>query len=520
MGYILRELKIKSESANHLALRYLFETGGFVFFLDGYDEVNEKVKTHVSESISSFVQDFFDLNRFFITSRPESGVSEFGSFKEFKIKGLTKVESFELIKKYDPTNKVSELLIEKLSLPEYQNLSDFLKNPLLTSLLYRAFEYKNKIPLKKSQFYRQVYDANFETHDLTKGGAYYRDKICGLDIDDFHRILRFIGFKCLKLQTVEFDNKDNLLSIINEAYQFFNIRQFKSSDFLNDLLNSVPLFTKEGNYYRWCHRSIQEYFAAQFIFMDTKDEQSKILLNIYNHNSLRYFINTLELYADIDPISFTNCIELNYLEEYINHIDAYVNSNIKDVSETELLSRGNLTFQRRIAIYQDSSEVFKTIPDTVYSDNDEEEDEILDPKLEELLLYFENRDIDFEINLWENDGVVCRPRYGINTFAVISLHAKDLVGSLLYRLGRGYIDFVSNNEIEYLKIDIPAENQNNIYLLDNSKDLCFNSKSNFNKVNRLLKQLHPYFRIDYKKVKKEYNTIKQKSNIPNELSNF
>ncbi len=231
-------------------------------------------------------------------------------------------------------------------------------------------------------------------------------------------------------------------------------------------------------------------------------------------------MNTLELYADIDPISFTNCIELNYLEEYINHINSYVNSDIKDVSETEVLSRANLTFQRRIAIYQDSSEVLKTIPETVYSDDDEEEDEILDPKLEELLLYFENRDIDFEVNLWENDGVVCRPRYGINTFAVISFHAKDLVGSLLYRLGRGYIEFVSNNETEYIKIDIPVENQNKIYVLDNSKDLCFNSKSSFSKVNRLLKKLHAYYRIDYKKVKKEYFAIKTKRNIPNELSNF
>src|SRR5690606_33318394 len=102
------------------------------------------------------------------------------------------------------------------------------------SLLFLAFEYKQKIPLKKHLFYRQVYDANFENHDLTKGESFTRKKHCQLQSDDFHRILPHIGFQCLTLQKIEFEN-DDILAIISKSQDFHNDLNFKASDFLNDL---------------------------------------------------------------------------------------------------------------------------------------------------------------------------------------------------------------------------------------------------------------------------------------------
>ena len=65
----------------------------------------------------------------------------------------------------------------------------------------------------------------------------------------------------------------------------------KESDFLNDLIVTVPLFAKDGNYYRWAHKSLQEYFAAQFIYLDIDDKKSEFLKSLYKHKEFDKFIN-------------------------------------------------------------------------------------------------------------------------------------------------------------------------------------------------------------------------------------
>ena len=109
-------------------------------------------------------------------------------------------------------------------------------------------------------------------------------------IDDFERVLRYVGFKCLKSQKIEFD-KDSLLYIIDEAKDFCPDLHFTSSDFLNDILSSVPLFCKDGQYLKWVHKSLQEYFAAQFIYKDSKESQDAILSALYNSDNLDKYMN-------------------------------------------------------------------------------------------------------------------------------------------------------------------------------------------------------------------------------------
>ena len=134
-------------------------------------------------------------------------------------------------------------------------IDDFLQNPLLVSLLFVAFDYKQTIPLKKHIFYRQVYDAHFDSHDLSKGDGYVHEKKSKLDIDDFDKILRFIGFECIKQQKIEF-SKDELLLIIEHAKTFCVGITFNASDLFEDLLKSVPLFCQDGGYYKWVHKSL------------------------------------------------------------------------------------------------------------------------------------------------------------------------------------------------------------------------------------------------------------------------
>lgn len=61
---------------------------------------------------------------------------------------------------------------------------------------------------------------------------------------------------------------------------------------------------------------MQEYFAAQFIFKDIKENQDKILSAIYESSNMEKYYNMLDIYYDIDIFSFRKNILLPLLKDY------------------------------------------------------------------------------------------------------------------------------------------------------------------------------------------------------------
>lgn len=96
--------------------------------------------------------------------------------------------------------------------------------------------------------------------------------------------------------------------------------------FINDLTYSVPLFIKEGALYRWSHKSLMEYFCAEFICIEVKEDRDSLLLKLYNSNSAVKFKNIIELCSDIDYASFRKSILHKCLIEYVEHSEKIKNS--------------------------------------------------------------------------------------------------------------------------------------------------------------------------------------------------
>lgn len=336
---IMEQFNSISKDIDKNFILHLIQRGDFIFLLDGYDEIPEEERKFTTKQIQTFVNKAGN-NKFILTSRPEHALTSFGDFKEFKVKPLQKLEAFKLLEKYDNSDGISKKLIAKLNHSSYKNIDEFLTNPLLVSLLFAAFEHKQTIPIKKHIFYRQVYDALFESHDLTKGDSFARDKFSKLDIDEFHRVLRHIGYNCLIKGKIEF-TKDEILILIREAKQYTNGISFKESDFLKDIINTVPLFTIDGIYYKWSHKSLQEYFAANFIFVDSKEMQKEILLKLYHHKNSEKFLNVLDLYYSIDYKSFSEVIIFQLLSDFFRHLkNSYKGIKNEAKKERQLITFG------------------------------------------------------------------------------------------------------------------------------------------------------------------------------------
>lgn len=323
----------------------LLEKGVFTFFLDGYDEISLKNRERVTIDIKSIVNTF-PSNKYMLTSRPEHALASFPSFKAFKIEPLKRSEAYSLIRKYDNNGENAERLIAKLEDKSLRAVHEFLHNPLLTTLLYRAYDYKNQIPLKKPVFYRQVFDALYEWHDLTKDGYSTRTKQCGLDVDGFHRVLRGLGFISVLKNAIEADT-DEILKWIREARTYAPELRFSESDFLEDAIKAVPVLRREGNSIMWAHKSLAEYFAAQFIATDAKIDQERICKHIAESKSLRSYSNMLDLLYDIDVALFGQFFIIPLLE-FLNKEIVKLKSDFPNIDNNLIERRAAASLGQRV----------------------------------------------------------------------------------------------------------------------------------------------------------------------------
>lgn len=350
---------------NDLLLKFI-QTGGFIFFLDGFDEISISDRSEVTNDIQDFISKAGTNNYFILTSRPEGSLSSFGDFRSFRIQPLTKEESFELLNRYDLSNKkeLSSKLVELLKSGQYETLDEYLVNPLLVSLLFTAYDFNRSIPFEKHRFYGVVFEAYFEKHDNTKPMK-PRDKHSKLSHDGFDRILRYIGYDSLVNTGVKF-NKDTILNSIREAKDYWGNLDFSEYDFLKDLTSSVPLFCREGTDYKWVHKSLLEYFAARFIYCDAKEYQDGILSDIYNSDDISKYLNMLDLYYDIDPKGFSKNITLPFLESYLEFYHSCgVPSNIR---EDLVNQRFSLLFLGKFAFVLSSERIRKVINDELFEE--------------------------------------------------------------------------------------------------------------------------------------------------------
>jgi len=165
----------------------IIEKGKFTILLDGFDEIPYDYREAVVQNIKDFINKAGN-NWYILASRPDATLPAFGEFRRFYIAPLTKDDAYNLIKKYDTFNKnaFSSELIEKIE-GQYSQVREFLRNPFLVSLLYKAYTFNKDIPSKKCSFYDEVYTALYKYHDLTKDG-YIRRKKSNLNISLIHRL--------------------------------------------------------------------------------------------------------------------------------------------------------------------------------------------------------------------------------------------------------------------------------------------------------------------------------------------
>lgn len=319
-----------------LIMKFL-ELGSFTILLDGFDEVEIGEREEVIEDIQGLVSKASN-NWFILTSRPDPELTSFGSFQLFNIQPLEKAESYELIEKYDKINNyhLSEKLKEGIEL-KFTQVKEFLTNPFLVSLLYKTYTYNKDIPSKKSTFYEEVYSALYKHHDLSKDG-FKRNKKSGLDIHDFRLVLRLLAFNTAKKVKVDYTELQ-LIEYLKEVNKSLSGIEFKEISYAEDLELNVPLFVRDGRNLKWAHKSVQDYFAAEFISSHPKKRE--LVQRLFDSKKINY-LQIIDFISELEPQLFRETIVLSLLKKFTKYCrESYKSCK---VSKSMIRKRQSVTF--------------------------------------------------------------------------------------------------------------------------------------------------------------------------------
>lgn len=298
--FLVKQFELLGKKILPEDLIQMIRNGEFVFFFDGYDEVSKDLKGDVLNKLQDFIIKAGN-NQYVLTSRDETDLNSLGDFKRFSIKPLSMNEAFDLIKLYDQNGSLSKILINRIKKDKQLSiLKEFLKNAMLTSLLYKTFQYKEEIAYKKLDFYNQVYEALFNDHDKSKGGAYVHEKESLLDGTDFERLLRRVAFFSLKNNKVEYETKAEFIQIIQASIKSMPWIEASEDKVLYDITHAIPFFQNDGIAYKWVHKSFMEFFAAGFVCYESNSTKT-LLKRMVESSNFNTYKNVLDFCFEIKP---------------------------------------------------------------------------------------------------------------------------------------------------------------------------------------------------------------------------
>jgi hypothetical protein len=297
-----KDIDEHQEDIDERFLAMLLEQGEYVIILDGYDELSEDVRQRIGVQITDLAVKF-DRNTVILTSRPEVSLPPMPNSKWFGLQPLDRKQAESLVLRYDAVANISvgEGLIKHFNAVS----PEFLTTPLLIVLLYRTFGYNQSIATKITSFYDDVYNAFYKGHDLSKSG-FSRAKSSGLDAEDFRRLLRGFSFLLTMQQKTSIISKTEAYAIIENSIKLTSVTPLSAAAFFDDLLLSVPLFMKDGNEYRFIHKSIGDYFTGEFLAFASRAEV--IIEKIGVNGASRDFSKAFEFLADLNPSLFRRTI--------------------------------------------------------------------------------------------------------------------------------------------------------------------------------------------------------------------
>ncbi len=318
LSFIYEKFSFLGANCDESEFEKLLLSGNFLLLLDGLDEIKIEYREDFENKLESFTDKFHD-NVFIISSRPDH-ISKFSSFPKFSvldISAFSKEQSIELIKKLnfrtdDPDIKIK--FINALEETLYITHREFVRNPLLLTIMLMTYEQFADIPKKMHIFYAEAFTTLAQRHDASKG-AFKRSLKSGLNT---HQFAEYFSEFCAKTYINEqYELTEHEFCEVFKKFKRNDICNIDPSDFLYDLNTNMCLMYEESRRYHFTHRSFQEYFCALH-FSKLKDKELETVGKFFedSRNSINrhYGDKTFNMLYDMIQLKVEEYIFFPYLD--------------------------------------------------------------------------------------------------------------------------------------------------------------------------------------------------------------
>jgi len=392
-------------------LDYALQSGCFLFLLDGYDELYSENQKEFFKKLNDFC-DKYPENHYILSSRPYSE-SEFIEFQRFTV-----LKAISLITKIEyPDEELKDKFIRDLESGLYDRHKSFASNPLLLNIMLSTYNDYAEIPQKLHLFYYQAFDTMLSKHDATK--SYRRKLLSDLSSDTFKECFSIFCILTYQKAKTEFTFPE-----IDEIFKKFPPRiknVLNIDDFIDDLENALCVLYREGNRYKFTHRSFQEYFVAYFLNIQTDSKMRDYSFRLIKSGKFSTSADSVfPMLEDMSTQRFNNNILIPLLNKFEE----------SKSGEEDLFEYYILNFPVKIEISLDSGTPSLRL--VVYEPHD---------KLQRFIYYFFKNTIDYTsyrtiddsplISFCEDNylvGEIIEPKHLIKNKELLDLFRESWVG--------------------------------------------------------------------------------------------
>ncbi len=275
------------------------KSGKFVFFLDGFDEIQDILMDKILNELEYLVCVSSDC-QFFVTTRPNTPIEVSPLFDVWALDDLRDDEYKTVIKKLADTPQNAKIIIETIE-KQKSSVSGLLCTPLLVTLLLMSYKSFQKIPDQLSDFYESIFSVLLQRHDGTKP-AFTRPRLCSLNDSQYRELFDALCYETKVSRKSNF-NAQEIFKLLDKAMTITGLEE-EATKYLKDIVNVTCLILYEGKEYRFIHRSVQEYYASTFI----KNRPDVTAVPFYNScvdfKVWKYWQAELSFLSDIDKYRY------------------------------------------------------------------------------------------------------------------------------------------------------------------------------------------------------------------------
>lgn len=305
-------LEVKSNKI----IDFILCSGSVTIFFDGFDEIHIDDMPKIVKGLEELHKKYPKLN-FIVSSRPEIIIENCTIFQNFKIQKLDFNAQVNIINALIFQNKVRKVLVDGIRETNI-SIRESLVTPLMVNLYVFIYKHEKIIPEHPSDFYDRLFDLVLRKHDNTKID-FKRERATKLDNNNLKKVVQLISYMCCKQNVFAFD-EGVFRRLVGRAVEI-NGLSCSVDDLIYDLTSVLCFIVREGYLFAFIHKSIPEYFAAEFI-RDKGDFDDKLYNEIYNNYS--EYENVCNFLKIIDEYNFNKLFLVKVFDESIKTIESKI----------------------------------------------------------------------------------------------------------------------------------------------------------------------------------------------------